>query len=864
MNKKLSYNITENITAYNNIDIDLGLSFWPLSYVLSMQNNKFLHDNMLLFNLEDIDSIYNIFSHYKEKYAYQLNNMLFIDSDRNIYPLNYNLENLSYFTIGTYNAIDLNVMDHAMVGVDNFSYQTIFAYNAPNYSYVYSDENMLQTITKTNQGLYTIDDNNIKLKDDKISVNVTKFNYNNNNINTFIDKSNNILNNYHQNIKAKYDTYANILSKDADIYKNYVIQITDRNVSVNKKTNSDEDIIVKDTNYFIIDLPIIYQYNSSIDTDLEYHKILCPIDLYDYDNFKIEIIDNNNKTSLYTRYIAINYDKSYVRDDHSIDMKSVDNKYKLTDICYVSIYFYVNEDIYDYVYNLENIINNNTFKVKITIYNSLVYEFNCWIDVMKNQFKKLYHNYNYGFNFENHGDCVGLLFIPKSSNVLVSANEYNTSIDLINVQNRINNRPQSSLSHKYLAHCSYIVIDKGNNEYAYNLFEKNQGISNTNCNIINKDIFLNFDNNCAYNVFIHDIDFNKNIITNSYTHNNINYFNISLSGENIKNIDIYCAEFNENSNYVEPEQLKHRNFNYIYKNSICPSINNYKLSNNSLYLLNNAFLDTGLGTLKLAKYSDNKVVNNHYVMDYDKHKTVFNKVHEYMKTGFLKGDFYTPCVQDYLLINLFNIKNYFNYNAYKQYKSIFNNENYRFLTNQFNEKNGDIKEYALNVSYIDNFNISLYSNENSSYTYIWPLFRIPDYSIINSNKYVIFYDQKNNCECIDYYINELDKTYIDINCKAYSSNDADININNFYIFDDDFNEINSIKVSELSIFDTNNNIYKLKIYIDKPVKITKFYICFIDSESYLNHTTIKVNIKNELKDVNYRILCRVYLKNDAI
>ena len=879
MNNKLQYDIKDKdnnilFSAYNNIDIDLGLSFDPLSYVVSMQNNKYLHENMLLMNIEDIDSIYNIFMHYKEKYAYQLNNMLFIDSEKNIYPLNYNLENLSYFTINSYtNEIGLNLLDHSMVGVDNFNYQTIFAYNSPKYSYIYSDENFINTITKTTQGLYKIDDNNIKLKDDKVSVNVTKFNYNNNNINTFIDKSFNILNNYKDNIDTNHNDYIdnlNIVSNDNELYKKYQIEITDKNVSIEKKikydnneVKYDKDIIIKDTNYFIIDLPIIYHYESSIYTDLEYNKILCPINLQDHNNFKIEIL-NDNKESIFNRYIAINYDKSYIHDNHSLFMKKVNDKYVLTDICHASIYFYVNEDVYDYVYNLENLINNNTFKIKITIFDELQYEFDCWIDVMRNQFKKLYHNYNYGFNFENHGDCVGILFMPKSPNALVEAKEYNTTVNLINYQNHINNRPDSSLPLKKLSYCNYITIDKGN-KYSYiELFSKNQGIDRMNCNIINKDIFLNFDNNCTYNTIIHDINVNTEFITNNVPkHNSIDCLSTTSEDNNI-----YLSNFNESTNYITTEQLKHRNFNHIYKNccyydsntntySYIPTINIYKKSteSNSLYLLNNAFLDVKYGTLKYIKYNDDNVVNNHYVMDYEKHKDIFNKVYEYKKNGFLKGDFYTPCVQDYLLINLFNIKNYFNYNAYKQYKEIFNNDNYKFLTNQFNDSN-NLKEYAFNISNIDNYKLSLYSNDNSSYTYIWPLFRIPDYSIINSNKYIIFYDQENNCECIDYYINTIEKTHIDICCKSYNTNKGEINVKTFKIYDDEFNKTNDITVEDSSLFDKKNNIYKLNLYIKNPIKITKFYVCFIDSESYLNHKNIK--------DKNYRILCRVYLKNDAI
>ena len=478
MNKKLSYNITENITAYNNIDIDLGLSFDPLSYVVDMPDNmkKYINENMLLMNIEDVDSIYNIFDHRRVSYAYQMSNMLFINSDQNIFPLNYNLETLSYFTI-SYNNIGLNLMPKSLVGVNNFNHQTIFAYNSPNNSYIYSNDDKLVSISYVSQGVYKIDEDNIKLVNNELSINTTKYKYNHSNINTFINKTNNVIKQYDNNegITIKYD--------------NGIIEVTDRNVSINKKIKNQEennfnfdDITIKDTNYFIIDIPLIYEYETHINNSLDYNRRLCPIDIHN--NIDINIPD------IFNNYISIDYNKSFIHNNKCLSIKFDENgKATMKDSCNVSLYFNIDTDIYDYVYNLENLLNNQ-FNLIIKIFN-LTFNFNCWIDVMNKLFKNLYHNYNYGFNFDKHGKCVGLLILPKSSDSLITTKSENDTIDKVNEnREKRGDYTKSKFKKKDLSDINYINV---NNSYI-NLFDYNSSILTKNkVKNVNKDVFINFD-----------------------------------------------------------------------------------------------------------------------------------------------------------------------------------------------------------------------------------------------------------------------------------------------------------------------------------------------------------------------------------
>ena len=865
MNKKLSYNITENITAYNNIDIDLGLSFDPLSYVVDMPDNmkKYINENMLLMNIEDVDSIYNIFDHRRVSYAYQMSNMLFINSDQNIFPLNYNLETLSYFTI-SYNNIGLNLMPKSLVGVNNFNHQTIFAYNSPNNSYIYSNDDKLVSISYVSQGVYKIDEDNIKLVNNDLSINTTKYKYNHSNINTFINKTNNVIKQYDNNegITIKYD--------------NGIIEVTDRNVSINKKIKNQEennfnfdDITIKDTNYFIIDIPLIYEYETHINNSLDYNRRLCPIDIHN--NIDINIPD------IFNNYISIDYNKSFIHNNKCLSIKFDENgKATMKDSCNVSLYFNVDIDIYNYVYNLENLLNNQ-FNLIIKIFN-LTFNFNCWIDVMNKLFKNLYHNYNYGFNFDKHGKCVGLLILPKSSDSLITTKSENDTIDKVNEnREKRGDYTKSKFKKKDLSDINYINV---NNSYI-NLFDYNSSILTKNkVKNVNKDVFINFDLESFENVFMTNqkIDFNfsnEAKLGETETFDRILTFNYN---------NITHGLFENPGTLKYPEQLKKRDLNFIYKkysdtihedNPKYPTINKYNATSN-LYL-NMAFLDTRYGTLKLSecitKDENNnndtyKIINNYFVLDYKKHDIIFNDVYNYRKVGFLKGDFYTPCVQDYLLMNLFNVKNYLTYNIYKKYVKYFNENNVRFLTNQFKEKNGQIFQYVLDVNNVDEYRLNFYydreGDDPTKKKCIWPIFRIPDYSIINSNDYIIIYSNKENCEYIDYYISTLERTTtIYINCRVYFKTD-NLNLTNFEIYNEDFEKITYIKITEANLIDRNNDIYQLAIYIEPShseisviEKMNKFYICFEDSEPYLNHK--KIN-----DDTYRRILCKVYVKNDGI
>ena len=122
-----------NNQILNNVNVNLSLSFNNLTYTLlnndkKTNSSKYLNSYSLLFNIEDEDTIYNILKHNDIQFSYQLNNMLFIDNDKNMHILNYNLKTQDKFSIDN-NIITFNVLNNLFNG-DNFGLnEQLFKYN---------------------------------------------------------------------------------------------------------------------------------------------------------------------------------------------------------------------------------------------------------------------------------------------------------------------------------------------------------------------------------------------------------------------------------------------------------------------------------------------------------------------------------------------------------------------------------------------------------------------------------------------------------------------------------------------------------------------------------------------------------------
>ena len=873
MNQLLENTVQINgtsITSYNNINLDLSLSFNNLTYTLSYENSKqYLTTNSLLLNIEDIDSIYNVFKHNNVQFSYQLNNILFIDNNQNMHILSYNLRNKRNFTIDN-NSISFNVLEKLDNKLNNINWQTVFAYNSNHLSYIYSDENKLTFMTNTQPGLYYIDNDDIILNNDRLSINVNKFNYNYLHINNMVNKINNIISNYSYNInlfgqtkKYKNSTFTNNLQLIND-YNNYEINITTatKNYKLNYKNeiinntiiSPQTDIFIKDTDYIIIDLPIEYEYETVINTDFQYNRNICPINI---NQFNFKIFDTN-----ITSKIAFNQFKSFIYNNQPISITyndqnedNIEHVSILKESCRVSLYFNIDKNIYEETYNSSKDINdeknknNYTFKLKIQ-YKTISYYINCYIDIMNNQFKKLYHNYNYGFNYDNHGEAIGIMFLPKNTNKSIT--NYHNYI-------KLENNPVLK------------EIDNNNKE----LYP------------INKDIFINYNSNSIDDILLkfNHIDYNQlynkwgsyiNFSKIYYRTINSNNGNVVLSNQLINTPNQIILSL------LYPQRLKNKNWTLLYKNNQ-PTIYNYPEFNGEKNILVDHVNLGNRGTINIFK-NDNDVinVNDLYIMDKEQHKSTFNMIYNYRKSGLLCGDYYTPCLLDYMLIYLFGIENYFDIDPYNEYKNKFckpdvsrgDNEEYqyRLLTNQFYKSGSNILQYSVNLTKnnfqtpYNNYIINLYnlatSNKQQEINYIWPLFRIPDYSIINSNDYIIMYSNKENCEYVDYYFKpSIDGKYFNINFRSYNKD----NSFDFKILDEQLRLNNNIQINQTSLIDKENNIYQMKLYIQNISKVNMIYIIFKDSEEYMNNIKITPpKTKNQQINIDtnkYRILCKIYLKN---
>ena len=842
------------ITTYNNIDLDLSLSFNSLTYTLSYENNKnYLINNSLLFNIEDIDTIYNIFKTNDVQFSYQLNNILFIDNNKNMHILSYNLITDKIFSYNN-NLLTFNITNNSINSIKEFNEQPIFAYNSNKISYIYSNENQLKYISLNKPGLYNIDGDDIILNNDRLSINVNKFNYDCNHINNTVNKINNIIYKYNDNVNLfgetkKYRDSANINNLEL-ITNNDGKEINFITSNQNYKLNYNSeglDIIIKDDDHFIIDLPVEYQYETLINKDFKFNQTICPVKI---NNIKIKVNNTNIKSK-----INFNKSKSFIHDHKPI---SIINNYEeqihpyiLTEKCNVSLYFNIEKSVYEEVYKLDKLnVNNYKFNLEIEIQN-ITYKFNCYIDVMNNQFKKLYHDYNYGFNYDNHGDAIGIMMLPKYIN-------------------------------EDLKHININKIQIGDN--LLKAIDNNLEFYPTS-----KDIYLNYDSKYIDNIFIpmNDIDYTEfNQQSNFINFNKMSYYSSNnIEYNNINNINI-----NEGDSYpvikdlIYPQRLKYKNLTLLYKKTN-QTIYKYNYQNNisdlnTKKLLLNSLVLHNIGTLCKFKLNNNKSVNNPYIMEKDKHKLFFNNIFNYRKSGLLNGDFYTPCLSDYMSIYLFGIENYFDQDVYQRYINKFysNNTQNRLFTNQFYRGNysNDICQYSLNLTKnpynnrntdsnpnndlfeFNKYYIELYQAKNKQETdnnYIWPLFRIPDYSIINSNDYIIMYNEKENCEYVDYYIKPSNKgNYFNINFKSYINKDS--KYFSFKILNEKMKVINSSQISSINLIDKENNIYQMQIYMQNISKINILYIIFTDSEDYMNNITINKE--------NYRILCKVYLKNKDI
>ena len=929
MNNILQFKTLNNnkeIDVYNNINLDVSLSFNNLTYTLLHENNQNIINNSILFNLEDTNTLYNIFINNSYQYSYQLNNIIFIDNEKNMHVLNYNLFSKNNFNIKN-NNIELNILD-------NKNIQNIYSYNYENFSYIYSDDKNLSKLSNIKTGLYKFSDNFTLNDNNKVSLNISKYNYNDNDINNLVKNYSYILNYYNSNIKLfpqttkykkiYYYNNLNLLPNTESIYNNFQIYYSDNNVSYSIDTNIDNTkldnslfninkylykIPIINGDHFIIDIPIIYEYETFVNKEFDFMNELYEVDL---DKFKINIILSSIETTNINHYIKFDKSKSYVYDYKPIDIdinnsNKIYNFNKIRISLRVCLYFDVNKKVYDiiykntYAYDLnkfnkhrtyQNNIFSNLFNIKIQYLNTINYNISMFIDGSGNMFKKIYHNYNYGFNFDEHGDCIGLLLFPYKNYKYKDDKRHKLLAPRVNAENSIENNYTNNVNLLMNKKDIFINFDE---ESIDNIFVKNN-ISNRFINynlpnfnkVINHTLSVFGDNSLetpklSINYYkttqIDEILKSKFIYkTNKLSCGNINYlyypdvyqrkYYDEINNINGLNLDRYSF-YDSYGNYDEYDYQYHpyvfskkeitwtyefSNNTYEYKplyNDSYMLMNTYIPEDNSNYV-NNMYIvtdnitftdskDYSFGKLQIINMNYNNAVNNYYFMDHNIHNDIFDNIYNYRKSGLQFGDFYTPSIQNYLMLYKFNIINLLNENIYNDY----NNSTYYLSSCQF-YKNVNMPNIRNQYIVDKDFNI-LYTEDNNESMYIWPFFSIPDYSIINSDDYYVIFDEKDNCDYVDYYTS-INKNYININIKYYKhdsiddlnlmSNNSKFKIDESYTFADIDNNIISLKI----------NIYSIRLL----QKNNTFIIYYKDSEDYLNNYKINNNY--------YRILCKISLK----
>lgn len=925
----------KKINVLNDINLDLSLSFNNLSYTLLYSNNQNLLNNSIVFNLEDTDTLYNIFIENSEQYSYQLNNILYIDNEKNIHPLNYNLFTINNFKINN-NNIELNILE-------NNNKQTIYSYNYNSFSYIYSNINNLDKLNILNKGLYKFSTNFKLNSNDNISLNIYKYDYNNDAINNLVKNYYQAFNKYNENInlfpnttkykKIYYYNNLQLVPTNNELYNEFNIIYKDKDHIKNIDKNI-EDIYLINNNYtslfdinsifykipiitgkyFTIDIPIIYEYESYVSNSLDYMTELYNIDINKF-NISFDLSRINIPNGNY--YIRLDVNKSYIYDYKpiQININSKNNIYnfnKITVLLRACLYFTVNESIYEniykyiYSYNPElytenvktykNNILNNLFILSIKYENIINYNIKLFIDCSRNMFRKLYHNYNYGFNFDKHGECIGLLLFPHKNSKYVDDHNH------------------KSLLAKYYSNIT------GYHDYGSISCKRNQ--VNFDLYMNKKDIYINFSDYSLKNILV-----KSNIYTDKIFNNNIPNFNNVLahtlhisknnvSGKGYKGLEVEefkivnIGDFKKAKIIYNISNLNCSNINYLY----CPHTQNRDFDDlmliNGINLSKYCFHDTyhdisaydwvlceneyiystydsygnyrpnhsiigtyaapmttydynyiiydnitfanskdfSFGKLQITKYNNANTLNNPYFMDHNLHNKIFDNIYNYRKSGMQFGDFYTPSIQNYMMMYKFNVVNMLNERIYNNYK----NSTYYLSSCQFyNNPNQDIKyHFCVNENF--KMKINEVNNDYIENDYIWPMFSIPDFSIINSNDYYVVFDENENCEYIDYYINKNQKEiFINVRSYIYDQNF----VINFY------SDNNKLKIhnDNINYIDKENNIIKLRISIQRISsfdKSLKFTIYYKDIEDYLNN--YKINNKN------YRILCKVCLKINDI
>ena len=843
------------------INLDVNYSTLSQKDLLNLSGNNNLNENSLIFSCFDYKNTIGNFNKELSGYPYRQNNLFFINNDQYIFPLNYNILNKeSHFSLDNRNRINVKISNNFLsydkdkkvitpnldnIKKTNSTENGLFKINTENlfidngylniiydYNYIISNKDIKtkfdNLIEETSNKLNKIKKLNPKISyDSNIAVNKNvEIDYIKNLI--YEDKKNkieinNFVNYYNVDDEGKYYHYFPQYYIDKDIdnfniiipftfnYKsicalpNYInfINIDNiiKNVKVYKVSENIEGTITRYTNPLDVNVMITaHKYFHDVNAFIEKETI------HEYNNFYSLIYLKNEDNNI----LRFNKDKSYLLD------------YKISNVEYVGgmnifygkfdlvLNFSVNHksdfDLCEIIINYFEQNDSNIIEKKLPIMLRFCNDKSNEVNINDS----IYYDKHIGFNYDGYGKLIGKCCIPENF-----FNKNNTSNSVL----KFYKKPVFISSNKYQ------VKYKENFEIPF--YGDNAKLSNLKCN--NND-YNNY-SNILLNLDRDEIELDRDEIEkialkfyyinrlnryksgsdkfNEYIFGKVQHLNFNKSCHYIKNI---FKELQDNLNYIEVENINSSIYDYEL----------YKLKEENYNIGTNIYFKDISGnsdfSSKYQKYFNSKQILNT--------SSCFPEIDEIYGDGLSKGDYYLPNLFEYYVIKKIN-KNEDYFILTTSYTYDDNMDKYNIIGGQLNNEILEDLSHEITKDEADN----LYKLPES-----YAIFKIPDYSLLVSDNYYMYFDEENNYYIIDYFGDYINGGYLSFNIKKnYSFENVE---NDLEIKDNNFNTINDNKIDIKA-----NNIINIK------TNLQEFFICYKDSDPDMNI------INNE-----YRILCKVFIK----
>ena len=771
----------DNITLFNSelsySNVGLSLSTMPQSYLMSYSNNDKLNTNSLIISLLDDRMYYG--KSYFPKYSYQKNNLFFIDNEKNIIPMSYNVRFQDH----------LNILNNKInLKIDNSTIFDAIGYISADRSKIHRVGNEIGIFRPDYSSLIMNDVHQLTISNSFLNIiNDSKYNASN---------FKKMLKNYQVRIDEAtshgfYRYFTRYKFPSCEISGKTVMFKDERKfneLSVNdSKVN--ETYIDYNCKWFKIFIKFKYDYLSTnivsiIPFDSDNFKLTYPTNGFNVDfqksyilNHKItNVIPSGQELGIYEISGTFDYILHFnVLEDNYTDKNYNDNYHPYKDNSKVTI-SYGNESV---VINIYRLVDNNS---------------------KNNLYDILYHDYNCGFNTNGNGQKIGICCIPK--------NFYSNIEDM-----------------KTCVKPTYIYLN-GNNKFNFNLSKTTELMNSSSISTQLSQVF----SSGTYNTITGD--------GNTKTGNEIDGIGIKkvVYPQNdaqsyiYKDKNHYTSTYNNGylyKKFIEPTSdgisTEISTDGSQYKGHVKYNSSNRKFEFNNIQGITKPYNTKLLQSQNNFKYS----------------KECFNEIYNIFGSGLRYGDVYVPSLSE--LITAYSFRVFDLLTAMSSKISIPTSEEYQTYFSSDIKRSGTIGSQSIELVGINTagkINVESANDLNNKSICTLPMFKVPDISILNGNNYQILYDENDNCELIDYRM-DFASNDLYLNVKKYYNN---ISNNSFiytsdgcHIYDYQFINDNTLKIG-ISILNRSNMIYLC--YEDSDSAFNTFQI---NNKRY--RILCKINIK---------------------